>query len=308
MEIISVIMSVYNERSEWLTQAIDSILNQTYSFIEFIIILDNPNNFEAKNIIESYVKKDKRIIFIENESNLGLVKSLNKAIKISKGDYIARMDADDISLDTRLQTEIKYLSNMDNIGLVASNIIYMNEDNEFLYKSNYTRIKDGELKKSVLKHDPFPHPTWMIKREVLEELKCYREINSAEDFDFICRAIIRNIGCDIIEEPLLYYRLRSNSITISNKMRQIFETERIKKEYIKSIIRKKDFLSVLDCKNIDTYKFERFSKAIKKLEQAKQFFAQGKKIKYIFKIIDSSFTYIDRIKLKIYVYFYCKFM
>lgn len=106
MEKISVIMSTFNEKLEWVKEAIDSIINQTYRNIEFIIIVDNPNNIELKNMLEQYCIEDDRIKIIVNEFNIGLVKSLNKALKICSGEFIARMDADDISVKYRLEKQL----------------------------------------------------------------------------------------------------------------------------------------------------------------------------------------------------------
>src|SRR5699024_8677554 len=87
-EKISVIMSVYNEKERELKAAIDSILGQTYQNLEFIIILDNPLNKELQIVIEDYVQKDSRIRFFINEQNMGLVRSLNKALKYATGGFI----------------------------------------------------------------------------------------------------------------------------------------------------------------------------------------------------------------------------
>lgn len=92
---VSVIMSVYNEEIGILREAIESILNQSYKNIQFIIIIDNPGYEDAKKILNEYSKEDKRIEIIENYENIGLVNSLNKGLKLANGEFIARMDADD---------------------------------------------------------------------------------------------------------------------------------------------------------------------------------------------------------------------
>lgn len=111
-------MSTYNEENMLIRQAVESILNQTYSEFEFIIVLDNPKNIEIANLIQEYASRDKRIVILKNEKNLGLVKSLNKALEISKGEYIMRMDADDISEKDRIEKEYKFLKE-NNLDLVA---------------------------------------------------------------------------------------------------------------------------------------------------------------------------------------------
>jgi glycosyltransferase involved in cell wall biosynthesis len=306
MELISVIMSVYNEKEAWLIESIESILKQTYKNIEFIIILDNPNNKEAKKTIEYYKNKDSRVVFIQNETNLGLTKSLNKGLEFAKGKYIARMDADDVAVDIRLQYQIDYLKKNRDTGLVSGNIIYINEDNDIFDKSDYKNMKNHDFKKTIIDYDPFAHPTWMFKKSILQKLKNYRDINSAEDYDFICRALINSISCGIIEEPLLYYRVRSSSITESNKIRQIYETERIKKEYIKSILSKKDYLYELDYISFDKNKFLKFSKAMITINEAKDLQKQGNSIKATIKVIKSLCLYPERLILKINMFIFKK--
>ena len=91
---ISVIMSIYSEKEEWIKESIDSILSQTFRDFEFIIINDNPKRKQNENLLLEYSQKDNRIIVITNKENIGLTKSLNKGLSIAKGKYIARMDAD----------------------------------------------------------------------------------------------------------------------------------------------------------------------------------------------------------------------
>ncbi len=106
-DLISVIMSTYNESVSELRESIESVLKQTYSNIEFIIVIDNPNNEELSAFIYSF--DDPRIRVIKNDRNIGLVNSLNKAICQSKGKYLARMDADDICEANRLKLQKDYL-------------------------------------------------------------------------------------------------------------------------------------------------------------------------------------------------------
>ena len=105
--LISVIMSNYNTPEEYLREAIESILNQTYKNFEFIII-DDCSTDNSLEIIKSY--NDERIVLIENEENIGLTKSINKGLAVAKGEYIARMDADDVSLPQRFEKQINYMN------------------------------------------------------------------------------------------------------------------------------------------------------------------------------------------------------
>ena len=116
---ISVIMSTYNEKIEFLKASIDSVLHQTFKDFEFLIVLDNPQNSDIKECVESYAEMDPRITIIENENNLGLTKSLNKAIAAANGIYMSRMDADDIMIDKCLERELQVIEN-EKLDLVAA--------------------------------------------------------------------------------------------------------------------------------------------------------------------------------------------
>lgn len=108
---VSVVMSVYNEPMEWISQSIESILNQSFTNFEFIIINDKPEGKEQIALINEYASQDQRIKIIQNEKNLGLTKSLNIGILHAKSKYIARMDADDISMPNRLKMQYEFMDN-----------------------------------------------------------------------------------------------------------------------------------------------------------------------------------------------------
>lgn len=222
---VSVIMSVYNEKTEWLKQSIESILNQTYANIEFIIILDNPNNFELKGVIERY-KEDERIKFSINDMNRGLVYSLNKAIKMCTGNYIARMDADDISLPNRIEKQITYLFD-NNLDIVGSNVINMYPDGKRIY-SHYP-ITPSEINLFLCNANALAHPTWLLKKECYHKVGMYRNIYSNEDYDFLLRCKARKMLIGNIEEPLLIYRISPNGITQSNLYKQRLVTNYLAK-------------------------------------------------------------------------------
>ncbi len=113
---VTVLMSVYNGE-KYLREAIDSILNQTFKDFEFLIIDDGSTDSSA-DIIRSYT--DFRIRLIQNEKNIGLTRSLNKGLKLAKGEYIARMDVDDISLPIRFEKQVSFLDKYEDVKLVGS--------------------------------------------------------------------------------------------------------------------------------------------------------------------------------------------
>lgn len=115
---ISVLMSIYNTPENFLREAIESILNQTYTDFEYIIINDGSTN-NVDEVVSSY--NDSRIVYVKQE-NQGLIKSLNTAIAISKGEYLARMDSDDISIATRFEEQINLLENNPQIGVCGTQL------------------------------------------------------------------------------------------------------------------------------------------------------------------------------------------
>lgn len=222
--LVSVIMSVYNETPLFLKQSIESILNQTYANIEFIIVLDNPDNNEARKLIKDYREKDGRVILIENETNIGLPKSLNKAIIQAQGLYLARMDADDISVNTRLFEESNYLDNHPSCGLVYSYRRDINEDGSFLRTTVLKPFCDYSLKKTLNYGSIITHPTVMVRRDLIVKVSGYQNFKSGQDYDLWLR--LKNIGTNFhfINKPLLLYRIRENSISVSKKNMQILNT------------------------------------------------------------------------------------
>lgn len=260
---ISVIMSVYKEKKEWLKEAIESILMQTYTDFEFIITLDNPDNIELKEIIQLYQEKDKRIKFIVNDKNMGLVYSLNNMLKIAKGEYVARMDADDISLPNRLQKQLEFLKNK-HIDLLGCNTIVFDDNKQY---KKYLYEDDMDIKENIGNGSFIPHPTWVVRREVFNELNGYRNINLAEDYDFILRAIKHGFILGNYKEHLLKYRINTNSISRENAYKQ----------KLTSIYLYEHF------KEIDDIKIEDLDNCINKKLKNKENYSKGEKVFFKFK-------------------------
>lgn len=223
---ISVLMSVYKEKESELKESVDSILNQTYSNIEFIIVIDNPEIEWVHTFFKQY--NDKRLKIIWNEKNIGLPNSLNKAFKISSGKYIARMDADDISVSSRLEMQIRFLKN-NNYDLCGA---YM----QSFCKGEYQKeirfpLKPDSIRKIIKVKNCMSHPTWLGKREVFEKLNGYRDVFACEDYDFLLRAIYNNFSIANIDEILLYNRLSESSISKNNPGKQELIASFLRKKY-----------------------------------------------------------------------------
>ncbi len=179
--LVSVVMSVYNA-GKYLDEAIQSILKQTYKKFEFIIINDGSTD-SSLEIIKNYKKEDNRIVLISRE-NKGLIFSLNEGIQRANGKYIARMDADDISLVTRFQEQVNFLEKNTDIGVCGSWIEIFGENRKStIWKLPY---KDNDLKARLLFSVPFAHPSIMMRKEIIDKygLKYDENYKAAEDYKF----------------------------------------------------------------------------------------------------------------------------
>lgn len=183
---LSVIMPAYNCQ-ETICQAVDSILNQTFGDFEFIIINDGSTD-KTTGLLESYLKNDKRIVLI-NQENRGVTKSLNRALWVSRGDFIARQDADDISSVDRLQKQLTFLKDNPDIGFAGCSCEIIDKDNKFL---NLVYIKNDpkNINFVLRKNNIFCHGSMMFRRNVLEKSGGYREFfRYAQDYDLYLRLI-----------------------------------------------------------------------------------------------------------------------
>jgi len=213
---VTVLMSVYNGEG-YLREAIDSVLSQTYSDFEFLII-DDGSTDGSVDIIRSYL--DPRIRLIENEKNIGLTRSLNKGLKLSRGEYIARMDGDDIALPERLEKQVHFLNEHVNVGLVGGSDITINGvGDEIGFRKKLTN--NGALKQGLLAGDnQFCHPSSMFRKECIEKVGPYREeFKMAQDYDLWLR-IAEEFELANIEEALCKHRIIPDSISTSKQSQQ----------------------------------------------------------------------------------------
>lgn len=232
---ISVIMSTYKEDEKLLRESIESILNQTYKDFEYIIILDYPDNDVHKSVIEEYALKDDRIHFYINEKNMGLTDSLNRGLSLCHGEYIARMDADDISLPDRLERQMKYLekNRYDLIGGITEMI---NENGSLLYSIKSVPTDPKKINKALRYSQCIAHPTWLGRKEVFEKNAGYRHMPLCEDYDFTLRAVLNGFVISNLNEAVLKYRMTSNSISRSNLFEQYLYMSYITNEYKNKVI------------------------------------------------------------------------
>ncbi len=221
---ISVVMSVYNGE-RFLREAIDSILNQTYKDFEFIIVNDGSTD-RSEKIIRSY--KDKRIRLI-NQKNHGLVYSLNKGVKLARSDLIARMDADDVSEENRLEKQIKFIKTNKSVTLVGSSMTVIDESSKIKH-IHHVLIDDPELKQELLVRSPFAHGSVIFDKKKFIKAGMYKISNwPAEDYG-LWLDISKHGNFYNINEPLYRYRENSNGISSTNNHQQIMKSNQIRKK------------------------------------------------------------------------------
>lgn len=224
---ISVVMSTYNEPKEYLSEAIESILKQTYQQFEFLIVIDNPQNQEIQQVVSYYSGKDSRIQVIYNEINMGLAYSLNKAAGVARGKYIARMDADDIALPERFYRELMFLEKND-FDMISCHSVLIDEEG---HETGSVRHLAKNPNKELLVYNFIIHPGVMMKTEVFRKLGGYRNFYKSQDYDLWLRMVSNNYRIGILEECLIKYRLRGNSITEKNMLEQFYISEYQRKLY-----------------------------------------------------------------------------
>jgi len=217
--LISVLMSVFNENTKFLKLSIDSIINQTYKNIEFIIVNDSPLNETVNSILDGYESKYNNIKLIKNTDNIGLAKSLNKAIELSQGAYIARMDSDDISKPDRIEKQLNYLI-YNNYDLIGS---YIEKIDAASKPFGISKVPSNS--KKIIHLLPYAtvafHPTWLGKENIFKELKYNSIFSTTQDYDFLNRMIAKGYKVSNIEEVLLQYRFTYNSISEKKSFFQI---------------------------------------------------------------------------------------
>ncbi|MGP4060976.1 glycosyltransferase family 2 protein [Halobacillus sp. H74] len=200
---VSVAMSVYNGEKH-LAESIQSVLNQTFKDFEFIIC-DDASTDNSIDIINQYISKDNRIILIRNEVNEGLASSLNSCINKSKGEYIARMDADDLSVEDRFEKQVLHLENNPQTAFVCGGV-YLFDDNGTWGKRNSSR---SLTKENIFKYQPIAHPTTMIRKSVLELVQGYTVASytrRGQDFDLWCKIYSLGLKGEKLKGYVLYYR------------------------------------------------------------------------------------------------------
>lgn len=221
-------MPVYNG-VKYLGEAIESILNQTFTDFKFLIV-DDGSSDNSSDIIKSY--QDSRITLVENDQNLGQAETMNIGLGLADGKYVARMDQDDISLPSRLDKQVELMEKNLSVGLCSTWLKYIGHQDGVLSLETENKL----IKIKLLTNQNLAHPAVMIRKSILDENKLrYNSLYSpAEDLDLWVRMCEY---CDFanIPEPLVKYRLHQNQESNSLKTRQSKGANRVRSRLIRSI-------------------------------------------------------------------------
>jgi glycosyltransferase involved in cell wall biosynthesis len=213
--IVSVLMPVYNGE-KYLRETIDSILIQSFTDFEFLIINDGSTD-TSENIILSF--EDARIRYEKNESNLKLIATLNKGIELAKGKYIVRMDADDISCPDRIKKHVAFMESNPEIGICGSWFEAFGEVENTIVKYKETH---DEIMTKMLYQCHFCHPSLIIRKKVFEDLEIPfdKKFIHAEDYELYFR-LSTKWKFHNLQESLVKYRIHSSSVSRQNEKIQL---------------------------------------------------------------------------------------
>ena len=222
--LISVLMTIYKDK-DYLGEAVESILSQTYKNFEFLIIAEPETPSESLEIIRSF--NDKRIRLIINIKHLGFSNSLNKGIRLARGKYIARMDADDISTRNRLLIQLIYMELHVKVMVCGTNVYMINSVGEIMNISRFP-VNEKAIKIWLYFACVIFHPTVMFRKSIFATDKCLYKKQQAEDYELWTR-ICQKYNIRNLRGALLKRRIHSNNSICLNKQEMYQKTVEIQK-------------------------------------------------------------------------------
>lgn len=203
--LISVLLPTYNVE-KYIESAVECVVSQTYTNIE-IIVVDDCSTDTTYAILERIKLSEPRIKLFRNEKNLGIVKSLNFGLSVSKGEYIVRMDGDDLCDRFKFEKQLNFLITNEDVALVGCDVISVDENNVVL--NHVITSHNIKCTKKILNYvSPVLH-IWMCKKEIYTILGGYRELGGSEDYDFLLR--LDSLGYKFFNLPFFGYSVRIRS-------------------------------------------------------------------------------------------------
>lgn len=210
--LVSVIMPIYKTNKQYLMEAIDSILNQSYKNFELLLVIDEDPMLGTKEFLEK--KVDNRIVIIENGKNKGLVYSLNRGLEFAKGKYIFRMDSDDIALEHRLKKQVEYFEHHKEVTVLSTFAKTFGADIKELNSS----VSDAQIKGELIWKNPIVHPTIAFRASFIKKNNIQYRVGDSEDYRLWLELAFKyNCVFAVLPEVLLKYRIHSEQITFRDK-------------------------------------------------------------------------------------------
>lgn len=209
---VSVLMPAYTAQ-DYVAIAIESILSQTFSDFEFIII-DDGSSDKTPLIIKEYAKKDERIVFLQNSQNLKISQALNLGLEIARGEFICRMDADDWSYPNRLEYQLEFMRKNPEVVICGADIEVCDENLKTLNRRIYPKT-NADIRKKIFRLNPFAHPVTFYQTEIAKKAGAYDpNFNLVEDYDLYFR--LGKFG-QFANIPKVLLKLRTHPQSLSVK-------------------------------------------------------------------------------------------
>ncbi|WP_456460850.1 glycosyltransferase [Reichenbachiella sp.] len=210
--LVSVICLCYNQ-ARFVKEALDSVVNQTYSMIELIVV-DDGSNDDSKAVIKEWREDHEEVPFVNLKDNVGNTTAFNQGLKLASGKYVIDLAADDVLLKNRVERQVEFFESLHSaVGVIYSDALYIDENGKVLHQhfaSPRFKPYEGEIYEKLIDTYFIPPPTMMVKKEVFDELKGYDGSLAYEDFDFWVRSS-RNWRYGYQRESLIHIRKWSNS-------------------------------------------------------------------------------------------------
>jgi glycosyltransferase involved in cell wall biosynthesis len=230
LPLVSIVMPVYNT-APFLEEAVKSILQQSFSDFEFIII-DDGSTDGSLDILKAF--RDERIVLLSNGINRGLVFTLHRGLKASKGRYIARMDGDDISLPDRLKLQVEYMERHPQADLVTSFVDLIDEHGTHIgvWEDDRQHYTPSSIRSFLPANNSLAHPSVLAKAEIIRALGYRTAQPDAEDYDLWLRWASTGHSLHKIAEPLVLHRIRKGSFTRLRQQNVYLKNATTKRRFI----------------------------------------------------------------------------
>lgn len=226
---VSVVLPAYNAE-RFIGAAIESILGQSFSDFELIVV-DDCSRDDTWHLVQGYAKADGRVVAIRNDRNLNLAQTLNRGIALAQGEYVFRMDHDDISMPNRLERQVQFLDANPDVGIVGSSMQIIDEQGQIVGMRKYN-LTDEVIRRNIFLYSPFCHPAIAIRASILKLAGLYNhEFNPAEDYELYFRIGVHSRFANLDEVLLKYRVVKGTSMTTSGTRELERKTILVRRKY-----------------------------------------------------------------------------